>query len=323
MGEEVDGGFSPAVENDQNMEKEGNAGSSPAAVEKDQNIVEDRDRKSLPSLEKDQKVGEDGDGESSPVVERYENVGEEEDGKSSQEVGKDQNIGKEEDGGFLPVAENDGNTGEEEEDEESSPVVEKDQNIGVEEAEKDGGFSQGPLPFGEVQTAMDYLQSLVKGEARSGKESIIVSPDSNIVLKSGRARFNNALDLLQKEPAVENLVVNISSDKGFWNAIMKNEAVQNLRSSISKERDTQLEMKESTEGPDMKTRVLGWIQEMITRSKIRELIEKIGAMLADLFVAKHKDKPISDLNDLQEERIRSSFLLSVVIIFIIVLTRNN
>ncbi|CAI9101317.1 OLC1v1038611C1 [Oldenlandia corymbosa var. corymbosa] len=164
---------------------------------------------------------------------------------------------------------------------------------------------------------MAYLQRLVKGEAGSGPE--VLSPDSKVMLKSGRERFHKALVMLQKEPAVENLVVDLSSDKDFWNAIMNNKAVQDLQSSISQERETQLQMQE---GPDMGTMVLGWIEEMIARSKIRELIEKIGAMLAEVFVPKQKEKPTSELTDLVEEKIRSSFLLAVVVIFIVVFTRN-
>lgn len=53
-----------------------------------------------------------------------------------------------------------------------------------------------------------------------------------------------------------------------------------------------------------------------------DVIEKIGLMMAELFVPGDKEKPTSELTDLVEEKIRSSLLLSVVILLIVVVTRN-
>ncbi|XP_028082659.1 uncharacterized protein LOC114283978 [Camellia sinensis] len=45
-------------------------------------------------------------------------------------------------------------------------------------------------------------------------------------------RVDDAFRLLQSEPSVQRMVTSISSDKAVWDAILNNEAVQNLQKSL-------------------------------------------------------------------------------------------
>lgn len=78
----------------------------------------------------------------------------------------------------------------------------------------------------------------------------------------------------------------------------------------------------SSEQADIASLIFKWILEF-TISKIMDVVEKIGLMMAELFIPGDKEKPTSELTDLVEEKIRSSLLLSVVILLIVVVTRNS
>lgn len=78
----------------------------------------------------------------------------------------------------------------------------------------------------------------------------------------------------------------------------------------------------SNEERDIANLIMKWILRF-TKSKIVDVIEKIGLMVAELFLPSDKEKPTSELTDLVEDKIRSSLLLSVVILLIVVVTRND
>lgn len=81
-------------------------------------------------------------------------------------------------------------------------------------------------------------------------------------------------------------------------------------------------MQTSNEEADIANLILKWILGF-TISKIVDAIEKIGLMMAELFLPADKEKPTSELTDLVEEKIRSSLLLSVIILLIVVVTRSQ
>lgn len=72
--------------------------------------------------------------------------------------------------------------------------------------------------------------------------------------------------------------------------------------------------------------IVKWIVG-ITTSRIAELIQSFGSVLSEIineiFEPDNKEKPTSELSDLLEEKIRSSFLLSVVLLLIVVVTRTQ
>lgn len=86
------------------------------------------------------------------------------------------------------------------------------------------------------------------------------------------------------------------------------------------------ESQSSTEESDIGSLVVKWIMG-ITTSKLAELIQSLGSLLSEIFneilEPAKKEKPTSELSDLLEEKIISSFLLSVVLLLIVVVTRTQ
>lgn len=60
-----------------------------------------------------------------------------------------------------------------------------------------------------------------------------------------------------------------------------------------------------------------------TKSKVLELVEKFLFLVHEIIQPATKEAPTSDVTDLLEEKVRSSLLLSVAIVLIVVVTRNQ
>ncbi|KAI3829160.1 hypothetical protein L1987_03276 [Smallanthus sonchifolius] len=100
----------------------------------------------------------------------------------------------------------------------------------------------GPVPSQiEVQNAISDLRRAMNGFCATNLEineigEIIEQCDydsSRTVMKSlGQKRLLDAYHLMQTDPLVQRLVLSISSDTEVWNAILKNDAVQDLQGSL-------------------------------------------------------------------------------------------
>lgn len=170
----------------------------------------------------------------------------------------------------------------------------------------------------EVEKAMSDLQSFnyaPKEEMNWAEPMLVKSP--------GNARFYDALYMLQNEPSIQRLVCSIACDRAVWEAMMSNKAVQNLQGSVISA--AKVEESQSSTG-DIGSLIVKWIMG-ITTSRIAELLQSFGSLLSeiihDIFEPDNKEKPTSELSDLMEEKIRSSFLLSVVLLLIVVVTRTQ
>ncbi|KAL3348819.1 hypothetical protein AABB24_022134 [Solanum stoloniferum] len=174
----------------------------------------------------------------------------------------------------------------------------------------------------EVEKAMSDLQSFMSGYYAPKEEMNWVEPmlnpyQSTLVKSPGNARFYDALYMLQNEPSIQRLVCSIACDRAVWEAMMSNKAVQNLQGSVI----SAAKEEESQSSTDIGSLIVKWIMG-ITTSRITELLQSFGSLLSeiirDIFEPDRKEKPTSDL---LEEKIRSSFLLSVVLLLIVVVTR--
>ncbi|CAN4125908.1 unnamed protein product [Withania somnifera] len=217
--------------------------------------------------------------------------------------------------------------------------VSKDNNIldtesfdGVDEKGTNGSpcydsvFGSVPSSW-EVEKALSDLQSFMS-ECYAPKEEMNwleakLNPHQSTLLKSpGTARFYDSYHMLQNEPSIQRLVRSIACDRVIWEAMMSNKAVQNLQGSLicaAKEEESQSSM-ESHIG----SLIMKWITG-ITTSRITELMQSFGSLLSEIISEilepANKEKPASKLSDLLEEKIRSAFLLSVVLLLIVVVTR--
>lgn len=191
----------------------------------------------------------------------------------------------------------------------------------------DPAFGSVPCSW-EVEKALSDLQSFMS-ECYAPKEEMnwlepMLNPHQSTLVKSpGNARFYDAFHMLQNEPSIQRLVCSIACDRAVWEAIMSTKAVQNLQDSLicaAKEEESERSTGESNIGSLIVKWILG-----ITTSRIAELIQSFGSLLSEiineLFEPTNKEKPTSELSDLLEEKIRSSFLLSVVLLLIVVVTR--
>lgn len=193
----------------------------------------------------------------------------------------------------------------------------------------DSVFGSVPCSW-EVEKAMSDLQSFMSGYYAPEEEMKWVEPmlnpyQSTLVKSPGNARFYDALFMLQNEPSIQRLVCSIACDRAVWEAVMSNKAVQNLQGSVisaAKEEESQ----SSTGESDIGSLIVKWIMG-ITTSRIAELLQSFGSLLSeiihDIFEPDSKEKPTSELSDLLEEKIRSSFLLSVVLLLIVIVTRTQ
>lgn len=81
--------------------------------------------------------------------------------------------------------------------------------------------------------------------------------------------------------------------------------------------------------PDLAACIIGWIMEM-TKAKVLELVEKFQSLVYDVFLPRetkggnleveNKNLEVKNKNEF-EEKVRSSLLLSIVTILIVVVAR--
>ncbi|MQL80261.1 hypothetical protein Taro_012706 [Colocasia esculenta] len=111
-------------------------------------------------------------------------------------------------------------------------------------------------------------------------------------------------------------VLSLSSDKAVWDAVLKNEAVKELRESIFAAGNAK--SRSSGDGHDVLARLLEWIIEC-AKAKVMELAKKIAKTVNELLSFHEKDK-LGEM-DLSEDALRSSFMLSILVFILVIITR--
>nr|DAD47732.1 TPA_asm: hypothetical protein HUJ06_017669 [Nelumbo nucifera] len=116
------------------------------------------------------------------------------------------------------------------------------------------------------------------------------------------------------------MVISLSTDKAVWDAVLNNEVVRELKESLcAAENGSQ----QSSQGS---SNVAGSILRLIldgTKAKAMELIEKIRKLVNEIFQAPEREKTTEGILGLFEDRLRSSLLLSVVVLLIVVISRSQ
>ncbi|EOX96375.1 hypothetical protein SCA6_015349 [Theobroma cacao] len=186
-------------------------------------------------------------------------------------------------------------------------------------------FVLGPVPSKpEVEDAVAALQNFIHRVSSSTPQMKWLQPlldscDSRRWQSQGLGRAYDAFSLLLKEPSVKRLVVALSSDKALWDAIRKNELVRKLcelpHPAVENGRACN-----STVEADLGKVILQWILDM-TKAKITELVMKFQSLLNEVFQTRGSEKPDEETRDQLDETIRSSLLLSIVILLIVIVAR--
>ncbi|KAF2315825.1 hypothetical protein GH714_040367 [Hevea brasiliensis] len=150
--------------------------------------------------------------------------------------------------------------------------------------------------------------------------------NSRMLRPYGPDSVYDAFHLLQTEPSVQRMVISLSSDKAVWDAVLNNEVVRELHETYcAEEKISSLTTESSDETGDDSNPALNavkWIFEN-TKAKFTEAIEKITKLMNELFKAPNNEKKTTEAADPFEEKLRTSFLLSVVVLLVVFVTRAH
>ncbi|OMP00686.1 hypothetical protein COLO4_12453 [Corchorus olitorius] len=183
----------------------------------------------------------------------------------------------------------------------------------------------GPVPSNlEVEHALAALQNFIHGNSSSRPElewlkPLLDSSDSRLLQSQGLEKAYDAFSLLLREPSVKRLVISLLSDKAVWDAVMSNELVRKLLDLPHLPVENGRPWK-STHEADLGKDILQWILELI-KAKIAQLLLKFQSLLNEVFQVTLTGKPNEENKDQLEEKIRSSLLLSIVILVIVIVAR--
>ncbi|GLT39826.1 hypothetical protein SLA2020_139950 [Shorea laevis] len=159
----------------------------------------------------------------------------------------------------------------------------------------------------------------------SGSESDWMEPSMHLY---GPNRVYDAFHLLQTDPCIKNMVISLSSDKAVWDAVLNNEVVQELRESYFTAEDKKLEiLDENSDDSKKEVNFVQWIFDS-TKAKVLELMGKITNIVNELFrppppEAETTTGSTAVAEDPFQEKLRTSFLLSVMVLLIVVVSRAS
>ncbi|XP_023755632.1 uncharacterized protein LOC111904085 [Lactuca sativa] len=193
------------------------------------------------------------------------------------------------------------------------PIIENRRTYGT----YDDGIEKisGPTVFHKSGSELDWI------------EPSLQLHDSTSALHDPRStRVYDAFHLLQTDPSVQRMVISLSSDKAVWDAVMNNEVVRELRESVNEGKSISECSEDSVDESNPVIQVLRWIF-VNTKEKMIEIVEKITQIVNELVRPTGKDEKWKKDADIGlnsfEEKLRSSFLLSIIVLLIVVVSRGR
>nr|XP_043631752.1 uncharacterized protein LOC122603181 [Erigeron canadensis] len=182
----------------------------------------------------------------------------------------------------------------------------------------------------EVHHAISSLQHVLDpsaGYRESGWELDWIEPSISMSQSRGSQSVYDAFRLLQTDNSVKRMVMSLSSDKSVWDAVMNNEAVRELRDSIyqaNRSVSGRSGVVESSDSSILVSDILQWILINI-KAKVTELVEKTTEIVYKLFQAQRNEKVKGDAaaNEPFEKKLQSSFLLTVMVLLVVVVSRAS
>ncbi|BFG23138.1 hypothetical protein CerSpe_094130 [Prunus speciosa] len=147
--------------------------------------------------------------------------------------------------------------------------------------------------------------------------------NSKMLQPHASERVYDAFHLLQTESSVQRMVISLSSDRAVWDAVMNNEVVRELRESFYAGEDNSSQSPdEDADDENKATNIVKWIFQN-TMAKVMEVIEKITKVLGDLIKPPGSEKVNAGASNRFEEKLRTSFMLTVVVLLVVVVTRSH
>ncbi|KAM1020551.1 hypothetical protein ACFX13_042473 [Malus domestica] len=154
--------------------------------------------------------------------------------------------------------------------------------------------------------------------------SAYLSNNSKMLQSHGVERVYDAFHLLQTESSVQRMVMALSSDTAVWDAVMNNEVVRELRESFYADEDNSSESSQenSDDNNDKATNIVKWIFQN-TMAKVMEAVEKITKVMGGFFQPPSSENAKAEASNRFEDKLKISFMLSVVVLLIVVVTRSH
>nr|XP_004235173.1 uncharacterized protein LOC101263682 isoform X1 [Solanum lycopersicum] len=191
------------------------------------------------------------------------------------------------------------------------------------------GYKSNEDTSNELTSSINLTHEVLSS---SGSVSDWIEPsihicNSKLLQSYGSNRVYDAFYLLQTEPSIQKMVISLSSDKAVWDAVLNNEAVREIRDSLKQvdAADNGLQAGNSEEGLDKSDSdgtvdIIGWII-LNTKEKVLEIVEKIIDFVNEWFQPPEEEKTSNGDTDPFEEKLRTSFFLSIVVLLVVVVAR--
>ncbi|GFZ15178.1 transmembrane protein [Actinidia rufa] len=189
-------------------------------------------------------------------------------------------------------------------------------------------FMKGRLAYSSDKDVADEIASptaALKRVSSFGKKLDWIEPSLHLcnprtLQCRGSDRVYDAFHLLHTDPSIQRMVMSLSSDKAVWNAVLNNEVVRGLRESLIKADNSVPENTHNSTGcPNVAMDILSGIFGN-TKAKVMEIIRKIAKVVNELFQPPENEKT-RGATDPFEEKLRTSFVLSIVVLLIVVACR--
>ncbi|KDP28849.1 hypothetical protein JCGZ_14620 [Jatropha curcas] len=172
-------------------------------------------------------------------------------------------------------------------------------------------FGLVPCQF-EVESAIVALQEFLQRISSS-------SSQCNRLLQMLDKRVEDVFRLLQTDPVIKRLVVSLASDKHVWDAVMNNQMMLQLRKSFVFAAES-CRIQSCNGEKDVVSCMLSLIMD-IAKAKVTQLIQKFQALMNEILQSSEREELTEENRDEADDRVRSSLLLSIVILLIVVLSR--
>ena len=139
--------------------------------------------------------------------------------------------------------------------------------------------------------------------------------------------------MLQTNPAVQNMVTSVASDKAVWESVLKNEKVEEFRQSLHKDVSNLSDVSKDSKKPPCQE-AISFIQVIEnTKGKAIEFMEKITELiefmekiteLINNFLGYADNKILTDKDgDLLERTLKASLMLSVAALLVVMVKRGQ
>ncbi|KFK29007.1 hypothetical protein AALP_AA7G077000 [Arabis alpina] len=186
--------------------------------------------------------------------------------------------------------------------------------------DNNGGGNQIP-----IATGMVHQVPLFESD-KDWMEPSMQLCHSRILQPHAYDQVYGAFDLLRTEPSVQRMVISLSSDKAVWDAVMNNEVVREIRDLYNSGISEDEKSSDDTSGENnAAVDFIKWVFDN-TMVKATEVFEKITKVVAELFNShsgdgNNKKGKDAKFNNWLEEKLRTSVLLSIVVLLVVMVSR--